>query len=215
MVRKFVGIQGLSSVALPYIPYFSNCDDSGDYLYFSQLIHNASTCKLYGDKAVPINQFSFGSFAEADTCSISKKCVYDEIPGLSNEYPYWNTLSVVDEALFSVTAFEQSTNQLSSSFLSNELVPCKLKSTSGTNTSNSYPLHVELTFGYYQITNSKRRIITCQVDYTLYAESYANFTYNLVVKFAPLNHTKIMLNFGFDWFIYMLVFMMIGAISNF
>lgn len=94
-------------------------------------------------------------------------------------------------------------------------MPCKLKSTSGSNTSTQYPLQVSVEFGYYQMSASKRRIITCEINYSLYTESSSNFSYNLVVSFRPLTHTQIMLNFGFDWFIYMLVFMIIGAISNF
>ena len=78
-------------------------------MYFSQLIHNSSYCKLYGDKAVPINEFSFGSTATADNCQFSTQCVYDEIPSISNEYPFWNTISTTGATLFSMTATEQST----------------------------------------------------------------------------------------------------------
>lgn len=45
-------------------------------------------------------------------------------------------------------------------------------------------------------------------------ESSVNFTYQLEVETKPLNHTYIMLAFGFQWYIYMIVFVIIGIISN-
>ncbi len=34
------------------------------------------------------------------------------------------------------------------------------------------------------------------------------------MNFTPLNHTQILLDFGFKWYVYMIVFIMVGIISN-
>lgn len=44
--------------------------------------------------------------------------------------------------------------------------------------------------------------------------STANFTYQLEIASYPLNHTYIMLNFGFKWYVYMIVFVIIGVVGN-
>jgi hypothetical protein len=58
-------------------------------------------------------------------------------------------------------------------------------------------------------------MINCAVDFSLYTESEANFKYQLDIRVYPLTHTQVLLNFGFKWYIYMLVFIIIGLISNF
>jgi len=50
--------------------------------------------------------------------------------------------------------------------------------------------------------------------YDLYVASTANFTYQLNIVSYPLNHTYIMLNFGFKWYVYMIVFVIIGFVGN-
>ena len=68
--------------------------------------------------------------------------------------------------------------------------------------------------GYYQESETARRMLRCEVEFSLYSTATSNFQYQLEVNFAPLNHTKILLDFGFKWYIYMLVFIIIGVISN-
>ena len=52
------------------------------------------------------------------------------------------------------------------------------------------------------------------MEYDLYVESTANFTYQLEIASYPLNHTYIMLNFGFKWYVYMIVLVIIGVVGN-
>ena len=51
--------------------------------------------------------------------------------------------------------------------------------------------------GYYQVTTTDKRLITCNIEYSLYVPSKANFAYQLEIQTTPLNHTSIMLSFGF------------------
>jgi hypothetical protein len=201
----------------PYLPYFSNCENSGDYLYFSQMIHNATDCELHGYQSQPINEFSFGSSAVADTCNIIRNCVYDEIPTGSHEYPVWGTLDSTSHYLFYVTALEypypyQPVPQ--TSFDTADLVSCNIVSSQGDNGTSQLPLKTTITLGYYQETEMSRTMLRCEVEFSLYAPSQNNFGYQLEIIFAPMNHTKILLDFGFRWYIYMLVFIMIGLVSN-
>ena len=57
-------------------------------------------------------------------------------------------------------------------------------------------------------------MLSCDVEFSLYSQSSSNFKYQLEIDFSPLNHTQILLNFGFKWYIYLLVFIIIGFISN-
>lgn len=58
-------------------------------------------------------------------------------------------------------------------------------------------------------------MISCTVSFSLYMESSTNFTYQFELQTKPLNHTYIMLAFGFEWYVYMIIFLIIGFISNF
>lgn len=61
-------------------------------MHIMEMLQNQSDCSL-----VPINEtgwiseFSFGSSAKADRCSIKRKCMI-EGDSDSIEYPYWITL---------------------------------------------------------------------------------------------------------------------------
>ena len=181
------------------------------------MIHNSSECTLFGYGSTPINEFSFGSSAKADTCLVSRNCLYDESPSGSHEYPVWSTLDPTSKYLFYVTASEYSYPYEpvpGREFSSSELVRCQILTSQGDNSTGKFPLKVKVTMGYYQESARSRRILRCEVEFSLYAAASSDFQYQLEVVFAPLNHTSILLDFGFRWYIYMLVFILIGAISN-
>ena len=142
--------------------------------------------------------------------------MFDEIPNVSSEYPFWNNLDASSKYLFSITANEYTAPYVpipNPDFTSSQLVSCLL-SASGDNTTSQFPMKVTIDIGYYQQNETTRKIMTCQVTYSLYAASTANFTYQLELVFSPLNNTQILLAFGFDWYVYILVFIIIGVISN-
>ena len=95
-----------------------------------------------------------------------------------------------------------------------DLVACKLTNSIGTNSSDEYPLNIKITMGYYQVSQTEKRIIRCQIDYSLFVTSTADFEYQLEIQSYPLTHTFIMLSFGFEWYVYMIVFIIIGIVSN-
>lgn len=57
-------------------------------------------------------------------------------------------------------------------------------------------------------------MLTCEVSYSLFVASSENMKYHLDISLFPLNHTKILLNFGFKWYVYIIVFIIIGLVSN-
>lgn len=57
-------------------------------------------------------------------------------------------------------------------------------------------------------------MISCSVAYSLYTTATPNFTYTVSVILMPLNHTSILIAFGFAFYIYMIAFVVIGIISN-
>lgn len=56
---------------------------------------------------------------------------------------------------------------------------------------------MKLELDYYQVTQQEKRMIGCSISFSLYLESTKNFTYQFELSTNPLNHTYIMLAFGF------------------
>ena len=60
-----------------------------------------------------------------------------------------------------------------------DYVQCRLVGSAGTNTSNQFPMKVSIELGYYQVTNTDKRTLTCDVQYSLYVASSADFNYEV------------------------------------
>ena len=64
-------------------------------------------------------------------------------------------------------------------FAGSDLVMCRINSSKGSNSSTSYPLKVKLSMGYYQVSQTEKKIISCLVEYDLYVPPSNDFTYQL------------------------------------
>lgn len=134
---------------------------------------------------------------------------------MRSEFPSWQTLPV-GTVLFSISRNMVDTKNynIGMTLDDTDLVPCEINESKGTNSSVTFPLKVKMTLDYYQVTKTKKTMIACTISYSLYTASTSNFGYQLEIETIPLNHTNIMLAFGFDWYVYMIVFVLIGLISN-
>lgn len=65
---------------LPYLPFFSDCDYFGAYIFLPYIFEFHPRCKLIPlDDVVPIKDFRYGMEAVADSClDISTTCRYSE-----------------------------------------------------------------------------------------------------------------------------------------
>ena len=94
-------------------------------------------------------------------------------------------------------------------------MPCIVTQSEGDNSTSRFPTEVRITLGYYQVSQTDKNMISCSVEFGLYTSASDNFTYTLTIEQKPLNHTAILIAFGFEFYIYMMAFVMIGVISNF
>ena len=117
------------------------------------ILQNTSDCHLVPIKETKgISEFSFGSSATADKCSIKRKCKIEGIEE-TNEYPDWLTLPV-GLNLFSISQEKIKWREFSydMKFEPQELVMCKINNSIGSNSSTTFPLKVKLSMGYYQVS---------------------------------------------------------------
>ena len=104
------------------------------------------------------------------------------MPTNTHEYPVWSTLDSTSKYLFYVTAQEYPypyNPVINQEIEKSELVQCKIKVSKGDNTTGKYPLKTKITLGYYQQTHKDRRMLSCEVEYSLYSSSASNFNYQL------------------------------------
>lgn len=95
-----------------------------------------------------------------------------------------------------------------------ELVDCVIEQSEGNNQSNRFPTTVEVSLNYYQVTKNDYHMISCTIKYGLYTDAVDNLNYTLTIKKKPLNHTYILIAFGFNSHVYIIAFILIGLISN-
>lgn len=101
VVLKTIADGGASLSAMTYLPFFSNCEFYGSYLYLPALFEAHPRCTLIPESdVIPIDNFKFGMVPKADSCNqIIIDCKYSEnVTGLSTDKSYWfqaNTQDVI------------------------------------------------------------------------------------------------------------------------
>ncbi len=82
------------------------------------------------------------------------------------------------------------------------------------------PRAMALTISYYQVDNSRKRIILAELefdDFQPLAEEEANLTvkvgYNLTFSFVPLSHKDLTINFAFTSRFYIILYLLVGSIA--
>src|SRR3990167_4255210 len=79
-------------IAMTFLPFFSNCEFYGSYIYLPALFEAHPRCSLVPQNdVVPIDNFKFGMQPNADTCEdIIIDCKYSEnVTALDSTKTYW------------------------------------------------------------------------------------------------------------------------------
>lgn len=73
---------------IPYIPFFSNCQNFGQEIFFFSLCEYHKDCDLIDfQDTYSINPFVLGDIPNSDTCeNLPIECIYDE--QISNDVDY-------------------------------------------------------------------------------------------------------------------------------
>ena len=82
------------------------------------------------------------------------------------------------------------------------------------------PRELALTISYYQLDNSRKRIILAELFYdgfTPLSEGEKNLTekvfYNLTFGFHPMSHKELTINFAFTAKFYIILYLLVGSIA--
>ena len=168
--------------AVPYIPFFSNCDGYGSHISWSRLLEEHPDClSVDYDEVVPINEMSFRNIRQMnnDACyGVSLQCSFEEEVGEARENLRWyeappgSTLFYVTRNAVASSSFVPSStledwgrthllNQLRNSY---DVIPMLVdKEMSGYQ--NAIPRHVELELKYFQMTKGAKRLVEAKLYY--------------------------------------------------
>lgn len=83
------------------------------------------------------------------------------------------------------------------------------------------PRAVSLTISYYQVDNSRKRIILAELafdNFKALTEAETNYEekvfYNLTFGFLPLSHKDLTINFAFTSRFYIILYLLVGSIAT-
>ena len=167
--------------ALPYIPFFSNCDGYGSHISWSRLLEDHPDCISvnYNDVA-PINEFSFRNRRQMsnDACQgVSLHCIYDEEVKEARENLRWYEAG--GSVLFYITRDAVPSNKfvpsskteewgrthlLSQLLNSYDIIPLSIDKEMG-GYRHAIPRHIELELKYFQVTKGIKRLVEARLYY--------------------------------------------------
>ena len=168
--------------AVPYIPFFSNCDGYGSHISWSRLLEEHPDClSVDYDEVIPINEMSFRNAPHMnnDACDeVFLRCTFEEDIEEARENLRWyeappgSTLFYITRNAVASTFFSPSSkeedwgrthllNQLRNSY---DIIPMLVdKEMSGYR--HAIPRHVELELKYFQVTHGSKRLVEAKLYY--------------------------------------------------
>merc|ERR1711933_21613 len=89
---------------VPYLPFFSNCQNFGSYIYFNDLLETISYCTLIDEsETIPIKSFAMFTTPKSDVCELLLQCKYEEDLSFGTTKKIWfSHLSI--STLFYITS---------------------------------------------------------------------------------------------------------------
>lgn len=216
---------GVSSLALPWIPFFMNCDLFGDRIYMQRLTETMENCTLYPpNETNVINPIPItGVSPKSDTCNIYLNCYYAE-----NVQPTSSTrwFEILDEqTLFFLTKYPQSPSAFSNTFQaqdssftqsisdqSDNIIQVKFKPVGNV---NGIPTTVTMDISYYQQDTYNKLLVAASVSLSDYSVDEMNAgmpRYLLIINYYPLGWFELLNGFQFNLAVYVLLFLGIGGL---
>ena len=215
---------GRDFLALPYLPYFSNCNFYGSSLFIFPIIETHPDCSLVSENRVkPINKISLGSSAVSDKCEdIVLQCSYTEdIKNLDFDKKYWFTadqgsslFGFLDDPITYkqyLLSLEGKLEKSSESFIPVEVTTF--------NQPGKIPTSIILDINYYQIDSKRKKLVTSSVNFSGFISptEYSTdvFNYTLKINYKPLTHTELTIAFALPWYVYFVMYLIVGFLSFF
>jgi Flp pilus assembly protein TadB len=213
----------LTTVSLPWLPFFMNCEYFGDHVYLYELLELMEECTLYSaDDTVYVRPIPTTGFEPtSDKCDLAFTCFFSEDTQFERSgQNYWFNLDE-DTVLFYLhkkpqdwsVLFERSAGSTyDSTFtsdvkdLSDNIIPVTFMpdATSG------LPSTVELSIDYFQKDSTTKSIVKASVRLMDYSTSSVEKpSYTLKVKFRSMNWLDLLESYQLDLSIYSLVYVVI------
>ncbi|EGR28850.1 hypothetical protein IMG5_167590 [Ichthyophthirius multifiliis] len=209
-----------TQIVMPYIPFFQNCQNMGEYIFFEDFIENEEYCQIYDtSQTKPINQVTFGDVPISDTCkNVELTCVMDDA-FLENPAQIMWFQTVKQDVLFYLTNNPIDITKIineNKMFTYLDLIPVIVQSDIP---SNKLPTIVELQIKYYQVDKENKIIITALVyfkqlvDIEQYKSKKQAFKYVLNISFLSMTQAELAIAFALDWIVYLILSLLIGTFS--
>jgi hypothetical protein len=228
--ETFWVIYQVSTVAMSWLPFFMNCEEFGNHVYFYGLVEIIEKCNLVSEESTqPVEPIPItGWNPTADECELMFKCYYaEDVTVTRSKAGSWYDIEE-DKVLFYMTKepysrtvfFEaRAGTDLDSIFtenvkdLSDNIIPVTFRP--DTSAVGGIPTTVELKIRYYQITPTVKKLISVEVllqDYSIQEVSSPFPSYNLKVSYKALSWFDLLNSFELGIPVYMLIFIILVTI---
>ncbi|KAL4493032.1 hypothetical protein ABPG72_020811 [Tetrahymena utriculariae] len=206
-------------IAIPYIPYMSNCKGSGQFIYLHEYIEDPNICELYSPQnTIPIRQIEFNQIPVSDNCEdIKFQCLLDEAFNDNNNYPKFYEQNQETELFFITQNPINIGTDLTTenSIKSLGLIPIVTKNMVP---SSTLPKTITLEINYYQVDKYTKKIITAEMSFGSFIQessynSSSNFQFNFVLSFHSMSQSELAIAFALEWQVYLILCSVIGSLS--
>lgn len=213
---KFWG--DMSSLFLPYYPYFSNCKGYGQYIPIWLPLELSPECLLVEPaQTEPVIPFAFGTAAVADSClNVIIECVFDELIADAQANPRWFELPEFTP-MFYLTQNTVPDDEFLAQAASAKLISA---TTMNSVPSGQMPTLVEMQILYQQFDLNLKNVILVIITFlntsSLTVDQQSGVTqtpYNLSIVYRAMNQKELLINFVFDYTFYFSLFVLVGFIT--
>ncbi|KAL4493033.1 hypothetical protein ABPG72_020812 [Tetrahymena utriculariae] len=210
----------LQQITVPFIPFISNCQNYGEYIFLSDVVESKKNCELRTpEETIVVNPFVFLQNPKSDTCEdVQFTCILDDAFFSSTQYPKFYEQNIQTE-MFKITAdpidFQEDIYVNNINFDPLSLISVVLQSSLP---STKLPKEITLEIGYYQVDKYKKRIIKAAMTFGQLinksnVDQNSPFTYKFILKFVSLGHAELAINFAFNLPVYFILSSIIGTFS--
>eukprot|EP01028_Stygiella_incarcerata_P012308 TRINITY_DN749_c0_g2_i1.p1 TRINITY_DN749_c0_g2~~TRINITY_DN749_c0_g2_i1.p1 ORF type:complete len:2498 (+),score=510.24 TRINITY_DN749_c0_g2_i1:515-7495(+) len=211
-----------SVIAMPYLPFLSNCPKFDSQTPLFMLLEDADKCNLVEESATAFtSEWNPFSVAKGDTCNTMIECFYEEDLGTTPSLPRWYEMEAGGDPLFYITVdpmevkeWEKGAQSLSSLIGTDALMEVGVSSLSP---SGGVPQKITLQIGYYQWSKTSKRIISAEYVYGDLSSSDTvmanNGSYTFSVEYLPLQYFDLLNLFAFSIPLYLVVYVLVSFIA--
>jgi len=225
--KAFWNAEGVDTVTMPWLPFFSNCDIFDSHIILWDLFEMPDGvrdgCERYEkDKVliVPPLAMDFSTFQlrmtpEADNCEFYIECHFEEsMVEADNTYGIWREIEEAEMTLFYLTRAPVPAEDIQAGDAvfsdlegGDALIPVGYSAQSRT---GRIPRRVVFSIAYYQQTVDQKFIIQAGMDLSMFDDNEEDDMYWLKVSFQAMRWEELMNAFELPIWVYTILYVVIG-----